>query len=782
MQIFILFCLLFSTTFLQAQPNPPVSSDVTAFRQYLAQAEAARQQKLAQFIGQKKNVRLEYTDAKGAYHFLHHIDEQGNPVYYNTRSNVGLAVSINTSKLWSGGGLGLNLQGQGMEVSAARSRLGMWEPGPTRSTHIEFGGRALVRDTPLFTVTSGNTDHANHVAGTMMATGVNPLARGMANQARLDCYEIQTNELLEIETSASAGMLVSNHSYGPDYDTTRVRLGVYDAACRDYDLITFQNRNYLMFHAAGNDRADGRDITYDILIGGAVAKNVVTVGAVRRLDAVGGYTGPASVTIADFSSYGPTDDGRIKPDFVAPGVAIFSAYSANDTIYSSINGTSMASPGAAGSLFLLQQHYRNNRNTFMRAASLKGIGVHTAEEAGSDPGPDYGFGWGLLNLEKAINVINRAGGQHLIEEASLTNGTTYRKAVTTPGGLFKVTIAWTDVPGTPLISGGINNRTPMLINDLDVRIVDAVTSLTVGQLPWKLNPVTPAAAATRGDNGVDNVEQIFVDNLPAGQYVLQVTHKGTLQQGPQEFAIFATGISRNPFVSTLPNTSVCAGAAVTPLSFSVADDELASVTLTAQSSNTALVASASIVSAGSGANRTLTVTPTTGQTGTALMTVVVTNNVGQTATTGFTLTVNPVPSLSITANPSLTISTGQTTTLTASGADSFTWSTSATTTAISVSTGGTYSVRGTTIGCSATAAVGVVIQTVPCTVYATIKAGNWNDPTVWSCGIVPPTMSVVEINHVIELPVGYQAQALLVRYGLTGSLHCNAGSRLQLGM
>jgi hypothetical protein len=392
------------------------------------------------------------------------------------------------------------------------------------------------------------------------------------------------------------------------------------------------------------------------------------------------------------------------------------------------------------------------------------------------------FGWGLLNLEKAINVIDRAGGQHLMEETSLANGASYRRTITTPGGPFKVTIAWTDVPGTPLVNGGINNRTPMLVNDLDVRLVDAVTSLTVGQFPWRLNPVTPAAAATRGDNVVDNVEQIVVDNLPAGQYALQVTHKGTIQQGPQEFTIFATGVSRNPTLSSLTNTSICVGATVMPLSFSVADEELASVTLTARSSNTALVSSASVVLGGSGANRTLTVTPTTGQTGTALISVVVTNNVGQTATTGFVLTVNPLPSLSITAAPSLTISTGQTVTLTASGATSYSWSNGAITAAIAVSVADTYSVSGITNGCSATAAVAVVVQTVACTVYTTVKTGSWNDPTVWSCGVVPPATAAVEVNHAINLPAGYQAQALLVRYGTGGTLTCNTGSRLQLGM
>ena len=518
---------------------------VVAFRQYLKQQETARQQGVAQFLRRNANrlsnpIRQEFVDAKGAYHFLHHIDETGTPVYYQTRSNLGLATSIKTNKLWSGGGLGLNLQGQGMEVSKDRSRLGMWEPGALRTTHEEFGGRAITRDDPAFVEPSDNADHATHVAGTLIAAGVNPMARGMANQARLDCYEIQKNEFSEMEKAAQEGMLVSNHSYGPSYDKTRKKLGVYDEASQVYDQITATYPTYLQFHAAGNDRDDKKDITFDILIGGANAKNVATVGAVNRLDEAG-YTGPASVKMADFSSYGPTDDGRIKPDFVTPGVGITSPYSAADDIYSTIDGTSMASPGAAGSLFLLQQHYTNTKDRFMRAATLKGLAIHTADEAGDAPGPDYRFGWGLLNLEKAIAVINKTGGLQVLEEATLLEHNTYQKRVTTTGGPFKATICWTDVPGTPVGSGKINDRTPLLVHDLDIRLINVATSQTL-ELPWKLDPDKPADPATRGDNTVDNVEQIFVENLPAGEYVVQVSHKGTLgdSDGEQGFSLFVT--------------------------------------------------------------------------------------------------------------------------------------------------------------------------------------------------------------------------------------------------
>ncbi len=521
--------------------------------------ETTRQQKLAKLLRQRPNLPREFVDKKGVYHQLHDVDDLGGPLYIVTYSNDSLAKSIGTNKLRTGGSLGLNLQGQGMEVNANRARLGMWEPRELRTSHREFSGRATVRDgVPYVNGSYSGTalealDHATHVAGTMMAEGVTARARGMAYQAKLDSYNAD-NDFIEMATAAQEGMLVSNHSYGPADPTTiagRDSLGRYTQNSYLLDLIVYAAKNYLPFYAAGNSREtffEPRKI-YDLLGPYAVAKNVATVGAVYLLP--NGYTGPASVSMSTFSSWGPTDDGRIKPDFVAPGVQIYSAYSTANDAYAFSDGTSMASPGAAGSLFLLQQHYKNTRNgAFMRAATLKGLAIHTADEAGSNPGPDYSFGWGLLNLEKAIFVLNNTGNAHFMEEATLVNGTTYNKPFTSTGGPFKATICWTDVAG-PIQSYTTvaDDRTPRLVNDLDLRIINASTNATIATLPWKLNPASPASAATRGDNVVDNVEQIVVDNLPAGNYVLRVTHKGTLAGDPlsdgpvaqqQEFSIFST--------------------------------------------------------------------------------------------------------------------------------------------------------------------------------------------------------------------------------------------------
>ncbi len=526
-----------------SQETPQMNAQQRAYYNHLLSTDAARRATVQEFLKAHPEVKAELARANGTKAYLHHIDADGQPVYYASHSNLGLATSIKTTKLWAGGGLGLSLNGSGMEVSATRSRLGMWEPGPTRTSHQEFSGRAIQRDLPVFTTSDGNTDHAAHVAGTMIGAGVDAQAKGMAWGAKLDCYESQTNELAEILQAGSEGMLVSNHSYGPTFSATSTQPhGYYDQECRDYDSLAVSNKYHLMVVAAGNDRDESNNVKYDILVGGAIAKNVLSIAAVDILG-TGGYTGPGSVNMSDFSSFGPTDDGRVKPDVSVPGVQIYSAYSGSDNAYNKSDGTSMAAPGAAGSLFLLQQEYKALHNSFMRSATLKGLAIHAADEAGAADGPDYAYGWGLLNMEKAVNVMRNDGNTYFMSEATLNNGTPYKKYFSTAGGTFKATISWTDGAGHPVAGNPTNNRTPMLINDLDLRVMDSATGAAISTLPWKLDPANPSAAATHGDNTVDNVEQIYVSNLPAGKYYIQVTNKGSLQGGSQDFAVMASGVT-----------------------------------------------------------------------------------------------------------------------------------------------------------------------------------------------------------------------------------------------
>ncbi|MEM2141668.1 MAG: S8 family serine peptidase, partial [Candidatus Thorarchaeota archaeon] len=188
-----------------------------------------------------------------------------------------------------------------------------------------------------------------------------------------------------------------------------------------------------------------------------------------------GYTRPADVVMSAFSSWGPTDDGRIKPDLVGNGVAVVSATNSANNAYASLQGTSMATPNVSGTLFLLQELYgQQNQGNFMLAATLKALAIHTANEAGDTPGPDYRFGWGLLNAEQAGTVILNRDRTHAIREERLAqNGTFTLDVIASGNGPLKATIAWTDPEGTvlPVIRANLNNRSPRLVNDLDLRIV-----------------------------------------------------------------------------------------------------------------------------------------------------------------------------------------------------------------------------------------------------------------------------------------------------------------------
>jgi len=494
----------------------------------------------------------------------------GRPLYYTT-CNALAADTVGTDELWPGGSTGLNLTG-------ADIRLGIWDEAAVRCTHQELSGRVTQRDGAM-----SLSSHATHVAGTMIASGVKPAAKGMSFAATLDAYDWDDDDA-EMAAAAASGLCFSNHSYSyihgwyynffgdnrwawfgdpaisPTEDYT---FGFYDETAALWDNIAFNAPHYLIVRAAGNDRSDtgpapgtehwvfenGRWVLstatrdpdggitgYDTIGDAGVAKNILTIGAVN--DIVGGYTAPGDVVMTSFSSWGPTDDGRIKPDLVANGTALYSCVATNNTAYASYSGTSMATPNTTGTLGLLLQHYLNVRRATPRAATMKALVIHTANEAGTSPGPDYRFGWGLLNAVGAAQVItSNAANQAIIREEVLPQGGTFMATfVATGTEPFKVTIAWTDPPGTPP-PPSVDPPTQILVNDLDLRVERDGTIY----YPWVLDPSTPAAAATTGDNNRDNVEQVLITTPTAGRYTVTVSHKGTLRYGTQAFSLIATG-------------------------------------------------------------------------------------------------------------------------------------------------------------------------------------------------------------------------------------------------
>jgi hypothetical protein len=173
---------------------------------------------------------------------------------------------------------------------------------------------------------------------------------------------------------------------------------------------------------------------------------------------------------------------------------------------------------------------------------MKALVIHTAWEAGPDPGPDYMYGWGLMNTLLSAEYIDAdaLGLFRYIHELTLEQGEadTLRFYYSSQSPL-KVTMAWTDPPGTPP-AASLDPTNPMLVNDLDVRIYDGDgnTLPPSRSRPWILDPANPSDRAIHGDNDVDNVEQIYVDDgLASGNYMAVITHEGPLLNGHQDYSI-----------------------------------------------------------------------------------------------------------------------------------------------------------------------------------------------------------------------------------------------------
>jgi hypothetical protein len=505
---------------------------------------------------------------------LEGVNSLGFPMYLTTH-NLTSAQTTNTTVVWPGGASNLNLSGSSAFLDG---KLAIWDGGSVYTGHQEFAGKTItIKDD-----TAQVLDHSTHVAGTMIAKGVYLQAKGMAfNANTLTSYDFD-NDVAKM-SKAAPDLLLSNHSYGDEAgwdqnddgswtwyglpgDTVDYSFGIYDARTQAFDQIAYNAPYYLIVESAGNShdypgptvgadyfgyksRTDqtivdkgprpaniSNNSGYKVISTTGNAKNILTVTAVNEQP--NGPVNSQDIAVASFSSYGPTDDGRIKPDIAGMGLEVVSTAAGGPQSYLTESGTSMAAPNVTGSLYLLQEYYaQQNGGKFMRAATLKGLACGTAFDAGN-PGPDYIYGWGLLNMAKAAQAITNNGTKSMVTETFLQQSQKQTFSVVASGSEPLITtISWTD-PAAPATPDGTPDATIKLVNDLDVRVSDGVTIFK----PWVLDPTHPAAPATTGDNIRDNIEQVYIANAVAGKtYTVTVSNKGNLQSGVQDYSLILTG-------------------------------------------------------------------------------------------------------------------------------------------------------------------------------------------------------------------------------------------------
>jgi len=416
----------------------------------------------------------------------------------------------------------------------------VYDSGTVLDSHPDFGGRVSIRDS------SGVRDHSTHVAGTLGGDGAASagLYRGVAPGVTMESFGFQQpggaipgalySDPGDLEANYDSainlfGAVIANNSIGSNVAASGLPCewtGDYGVTAALIDAIVRGSLGSPMriVWSNGNERQTTRcGDSYKTIAPPAGAKNHITVGAVNS----------NNDAMTSFSSWGPTDDGRIKPDVVGPG-----CQSNGDLVVTSTSdvggyagrcGTSMSAPAVTGIGALLLEDYRNlyPGAPDFRNATLKAILTHTAVDRGN-VGPDFQFGYGSVRAQAAVDQL-RSGS---FMESIIGQGEIHQAFVEVPPDTasLKVTLAWDDPPGTP-------NVVPALVNDLDLTIIDPVSGI---HFPWTLNPDNPSLPAVRTQaDRVNNLEQVVIDAPPAGVYRIEV--RGfAVPMGPQTFSLVAS--------------------------------------------------------------------------------------------------------------------------------------------------------------------------------------------------------------------------------------------------
>ncbi len=492
--------------------------------------------------------------------------------YLPSELHNNIAVGImDVRPVWDNHGL----DGEGEIVSVADSGL---DTGVNDATmHDDFEGRIVaIYDRVGDGANDVNSGHGTHVAGSVLGNGARSggAIRGPAYAARLVFQAIERNsngsldgipaDLNQLFQQAyNDGARIHSNSWGNSM------FGQYTAETEDIDQFLWNHKDSIILYSASNSGRDGNSngvIDADSLASQACAKNCITVGATENNRPHGstpppGYDVPWATGswaakfpappistdhvsnnaegIAAFSSRGPTDDGRIKPDIVAPGTNILSVRASTTTdpgwgllpaadpnrpFYKFMGGTSMSTPLTAGTVALIRQYLRMVHLHTPSGALLKALLLHGAHplagqyvpsEAGTPPNNDQG--WGRVNLQNSImpdypvKLEFRDNAADAVATGEQHNYTFQVVNTTVP---LRATLVWTDAPATPA-AGGLVNR-------------------------LRLSVIAPSGATTQGNPATNNVQQVVINTPQVGTYTVRVTGVNVTTAAKQDFAVALT--------------------------------------------------------------------------------------------------------------------------------------------------------------------------------------------------------------------------------------------------
>ena len=434
----------------------------------------------------------------------------------------------------------VGLNGSGHSVTVADSGIDQ--------DHGDFSGRIQHVESVIWGDSSTedqHSGHGTHVACTVLGNGSRGGYAGVAPQATLRFQAMEDDSDGEfggvsmdtlVRKAYEGNSYIHSNSWG-----TSGYYGEYTTSSEDADSRTSQYDQFwsyngmLVLVSAGNDGSDSDTITPP-----ATAKNVVAVGNHHNRG------GGAPNNLADSSSRGPTDDGRIKPDVTAPGSWVRSCRSQDASDiggsswtsqwYLEYSGTSMAAPNAAGASILIREYLMEVAGRpSPQGALIKGMLILGAEDTGSRDIPNMDEGWGRVNLANSL-IPGTDTGVWVDDRNTVRSGQTreYEFNLSRSNTPFKAVLAWSDYPGSTWSSTQLQNDLNMVVTAPDGTV-------------YKGNDFSNGRSTTGGDaDDINNVEVVLIDQAAAGVWTVRITdvaHGGQRSEQPFALAVRGAGVN-----------------------------------------------------------------------------------------------------------------------------------------------------------------------------------------------------------------------------------------------